>query len=780
MLMRPLRVAFVTWLIVCGVASGAMASPGATSLPAPTEIRGTVRDGSGAVVPGATVTATNVKTGASRSVATDDLGTYVVPVGAGDYTVQTSVPGFRVNRATATVAEGQSATLDVVLEIAPFAESEVVTVTRAEQELSTVPNAVAIVEQEAIQFAQRKVSPADVLVGIPGVFTENRRNFSLSGGVRLTIRAPLPDLGMKGLQFVQDGIPLTVADGTTQPGNVDLGSAGRVEVMRGPSSVLYGNSAGGVVSVRTEFPTSGQLNVQPDLQWGSFGYQRMQVKAGGTVGKLSYVVNTSRMQTDGYRMHSAADVRQTNAVLRVAVSAATEIRGSFNFYDLPFGENSSTLTEADARNSPTSTRQQAIDQGWGESSTQGQGGVTIEHHFTNGRVLRATGWGVWRDVWNPIPGRIIDLGRTGGGFRSEFEGGTMVGAVPVTWTTGLDVSAQHDDRQEFTNAGVAPTGGRTQTGPLLLSQLEQVRSVAPFVQVGVLIRERWRFTTGIRYDRYHFEAKDRVLTDGDQSGQRIMAAVSPMVGVVHLTSDWLNLYANVATAYATPTTVQLSNRPTGEGGFNESLKPEDLLTVEGGARGQFQQARLRYEVTVFRSSLTNAFVGFQRADQQTYFENAGKSRRQGTEVLLEWSPIARVSTRFAYTHQDFKFVQFANQQGDYAGHAEPGAPPNQWFVSAGYDAPFGLRSSLKVRWVDRYAVNNANTSFNWAYHVVDLRFGLDRTWRGTGLRPFFGVDNLFNQRYNGSTSSNAVASRYYEPAPGRELFVGLTLGVGVR
>jgi iron complex outermembrane receptor protein len=356
----------------------------------------------------------------------------------------------------------------------------------------------------------------------------------------------------------------------------------------------------------------------------------------------------------------------------------------------------------------------------------------------------------------------------------------MLGSTPVTWTTGVDVSSQHDTRHEFTNAGVASPGARTQQGDPLLSQLERVQSVAPFAQVGVLLRSRWRLTTGLRYDHYRFEAVDRFLSDGNQSGRRTMAAVSPMAGVVHLTADWLNVYANVATAYSTPTTVQLSNRPTGEGGFNENLQPEDLRTIEAGARGHVERARLRYELTVYRTALTNALVSFQRADQQTYFENAGESRRKGAEVLLEWSPIAHVTTRLAYTHQDFRFVRFVSGQVDYAGNAEPGAPPNQWFVQGGYDAPFGVRSSIKLRWVDRYPVNNANTAFNWAYRVVDLRFGLDRAWNDVGIRPFVGIDNLFNERYNASTSSNAIGSRFYEPAPGREVFVGLTLGMGAR
>jgi len=48
------------------------------------------------------------------------------------------------------------------------------------------------------------------------------------------------------------------------------------------------------------------------------------------------------------------------------------------------------------------------------------------------------------------------------------------------------------------------------------------------------------------------------------------------------------------------------------------------------------------------------------------------------------------------------------------------------------------------------------------------------------VRPFVGIDNLFNERYNSSAITNAFGGRYYEPSPGREVYVGLTIGVGIR
>ncbi len=48
------------------------------------------------------------------------------------------------------------------------------------------------------------------------------------------------------------------------------------------------------------------------------------------------------------------------------------------------------------------------------------------------------------------------------------------------------------------------------------------------------------------------------------------------------------------------------------------------------------------------------------------------------------------------------------------------------------------------------------------------------------MRPFLGIDNLFDERYNSSIITNAFGRRYFEPSPDREFYVGLTIGTGVR
>ena len=747
-------------------------------------IAGTIRDGSGAVLPGVTVTATSADSGRSRSAISDSRGGYEVPrLAAGRYEVEAFLPGFRTDPATVTVASG-AASHDIVLGIAPLAET--VTVTRVDQELSAVPNAIAVVNRDTIEVGQRRASLDEALRGIPGLFVQNRRNYGLSGGIGLSIRAPEPRFGLRGLAIIQDGIPITTADGTTEPGNVDLGSVGRIDVIRGPSSVLYGNSAGGVINLETTFDTSRTLTIRPDIQFGSHGYNRQQVRVDAGNTGTQFMGSFSRFETDGFRQNGHAEITQANFVLRRELTADTDIRAVFNHYDSPFAESPSFLNREDASAEPMRgsdgecisgacmARGVAAARGWGEAAGQGQGGVTLEHRFSDTQRFRATGWGMWRNLDAVGAFRNIALGRNGFGFRSEYLGAAEAGAVTVDWAAGVDVATQSDDRMEFGQAG---DGSSTD---LQVSQTEDVVSSGPFAQIGISPHERVRFTGGVRWNYYNFTAGDRLLDNGDQSGERTMDAVSPSVGVTVAAAENVNLFANVATAFETPTTVELSNTPTGEGGFNQALDPEDLTSFEFGIRGLAEPARLRYEVVYYTSSITNAFVPQQRPDDEVYQVNAGETSRNGLEMLLEWVPDSTFSARFAYTYQDFVFDRFTLNGTDYAGYLEPGAPPHRVFAGLTYRSPLGVTAIGQVRWVDEYTLNNQNTAYNWAYTVVDLRFAFDGKGGDTDLRPFIGIDNLFGERYNSSTITNAFGGRYYEPSPGREVYVGMSVGFGVR
>jgi iron complex outermembrane receptor protein len=84
-------------------------------------------------------------------------------------------------------------------------------------------------------------------------------------------------------------------------------------------------------------------------------------------------------------------------------------------------------------------------------------------------------------------------------------------------------------------------------------------------------------------------------------------------------------------------------------------------------------------------------------------------------------------------------------------------------------------AEAEAEFTSSYFADDANTmaARNDGATVVNLRVRSTREFGRTGLAPFAAINNVTNRRYNGSVVINAAGARYFEPAPGRNFFVGL-------
>ena len=127
-----------------------------------------------------------------------------------------------------------------------------VTATRAEVRRFEAPAAIDAVDAATIRVAGPQVNLSESLVRIPGLTVLNRQNFSQD--LQLSVRGfgSRSTFGIRGVRLIIDGIPATMPDGHGQASSVSLAMAERIEVLRGPLALLYGNAAGGVVQVFSE------------------------------------------------------------------------------------------------------------------------------------------------------------------------------------------------------------------------------------------------------------------------------------------------------------------------------------------------------------------------------------------------------------------------------------------------------------------------------------------------------------------------------------------------
>ncbi len=157
----------------------------------------------------------------------------------------------------------------------------IVTATRSETSLYRVPRAVDVLNNRRYRQGTKSISLDEALAAVPGVFVNNRYN--IAQGDRITIRGigSRAQFGVRGIKLFLDDIPLTMSDGQAQLNNVDLGSVGEIEILRGPSSSLYGNASGGVISLKTESNQNAAFQVEPSVITGAYGYRKWQGKVQG-------------------------------------------------------------------------------------------------------------------------------------------------------------------------------------------------------------------------------------------------------------------------------------------------------------------------------------------------------------------------------------------------------------------------------------------------------------------------------------------------------------------
>ncbi len=120
-------------------------------------------------------------------------------------------------------------------------EQIVVTATRVESAVRDVARSVSVVHKDRIQDATQQLGLDEVLNGIPGLYMQNRYNFSQDLRVAIRGFGLRSSFGIRGIKIFVDDIPETLPDGQAQVDSIDLGSAERIEVLRGPASSLYGS-----------------------------------------------------------------------------------------------------------------------------------------------------------------------------------------------------------------------------------------------------------------------------------------------------------------------------------------------------------------------------------------------------------------------------------------------------------------------------------------------------------------------------------------------------------
>lgn len=665
-----------------------------------------------------------------------------------------------------------------------------VDVTRGEATLDRLPWAVGTQRVEQIRRGQATIGIDEALANIPGVVVANRYNYALDQRVSIRGAGSRANFGLRGVKVLLDGIPQSLPDGQSQLTNVDMAAIAKVEVLRGSASSLYGNGSGGVIAFTTDLSAPSPLGLTLRQTSGSFGLSKTQARVSGRAGSTLGMLSVSRTSTDGFRQYSAARTEQLLAAMDQALGATHTLQVRAGAAETPKALNPGALTLAEYNANRDSAALANVNRGASREVSQRYLSLRLRG-VTDAGEWSAALYGQRRFVDNalavPPPGAPTAATSPRGTFSTldRRVTGLRVDATrrmseTAKLSTGVDYQRSFDVRRNQ-----AATGGRP-TAPsdtLLLDQNEIVQSVGPFVQLQWEPSSRWTTSIGARWDRLKFSVDDNFLSDGsDNTGSRLMTAATGHVGVVYRVSDALVPYANISTAFETPTTTELQVRPDGTGGFNPELGPQRLRTVEVGARGSVLK-RITYELALFQVDASDAIVQYLETSGRAFFRNAGQTRSRGAELGVSARVARWLDLQAAWTLADYRFDDYilpltSTTADTLDGNRLAGVPERA--LRLGARANFG---ALNVD-VDHSVQGdifgddrNLVPVKGWGDGQLNVRASYTARWGGMRAEPFVSVQNALNASYVGAVTLNGAFARVLEPAPLRNWYVGLELGV---
>lgn len=650
----------------------------------------------------------------------------------------------------------------------PVLDPVMVTAARIPSEANRVPAAVTAVEAEEFRRGRPALKLDEALERVPGVFVQNGNNFAQDLRISMRGFGARSAFGIRGIQVYMDGLPQTLADGQTALDAIDPDAVERLEVLRGPVSSLYGNASGGVISITTrEGPAAPEIAQRTVI--GEDGLLKNVLQGGGQAGRLNGFASLAGLQVNGYRAHSEAESTTFNTKLRLDVDDASDVTMVFNAVNIPEARDPGGLTREQAQSDPT--RAAALSRLYDarESIEDRRLGLVYRRETAAGHELEAAGFFGRRELDNAVPFRYIDLSRDVIGGRIQYAlGGTLLDRSHRA-AAGIELQRQSDDRRNLNN--IDGRAGET----VLLAQDETVTATGLYLQEQIDLMPRWSVLLGGRYDHVRFEVDDRLRADGDDSGAKAFDQFTGRLGLMFALHPHVRLYGTVAQSFETPTGTEIVNRPEGGAGINPRIEPQTAVNYEIGARIEMRD-NFSLEAALFRIDLSDELIAFRDATDRVFYRNAGESRRTGAELGLTRRFLDHWQVRLAYAYLKAQFEEYAKQGTDLGGNRVPGLPEHWGFFELRYTHASGVYAAGSAAYTDDFHADDENTVRNHAATVVDMRLGWEKRWRHWRIEPFMGVRNLLDEAYNSNVRINAAGGRYFEPAPGRNVYGGLGIG----
>ena len=566
------------------------------------------------------------------------------------------------------------------------------------------------------------------------------------GGARITIRGYYPSTGGNspnsnglGYQTFLNNIPITDATGTTVLDDIDFSTLSNVEVIKGPTSSLYGGYIGGTVLMTTTKPSALGTTVSQQIEGGSYDLLRStttldHADADGSDFSLAY----AHQGFDSFRPHSESDKEYWHGSGDFHVGSNQFVTGYIS-YNRSFENLAGEIDSSDfyGRRPVSDGNYLANNSAINLSSVVA--GITdtysIDDHFSNQTTLFGSG----RSSHQPFAHGFTDANQFNLGARTAFNYNTQVGIVGLHGTVGGMIQ-----RSNVTSNGVfiipAPPY------PERPSDMENYAvNGYLFTEWTVTLPSQVAVTVGGSLNKNTFAIhnllKNGQVFDTTSTLTKSFGTVfTPRIAVSKGLGDQLAIFGDISAGYTPPL---LTDAVANNGTVNTAIKPERAVQYELGAHTALLDKRLTGELTFYDLENTDKLIS-ETSNSVTFTTNAGKQRNRGVEASLSYLALDALRPWVSYTYTDARYIDFQTFDGNQVARV----PKN--FLAAGLDAhtALGLYANGTFQHTDKVPVTFDNSTWVHGYDILGAKVGYKATMLDRfKIDAFVGGNNLTSETY---------------------------------
>ena len=610
---------------------------------------------------------------------------------------------------------------------------------------------------------------------------------------QMSIRQPMTTKSL--FLYLEDGIPVRTTGLFNHNAllEMNMASVKNIEVIKGPSSSLYGSEAiGGVVNFITAAPTSVPV-LKLSAQGNTIGYKRADLQSSFSQNKWGFALS-------GYYADKRNSFMEFSDFHKAILTARIDYRFSnkttlsnsatwLHYYsDMPSGVDSTMFATRTFVNPQTFTYRRVdairyhstLSHTWNDNSKSTASVIYRDNSIGQNPNYRIKDDykkinAQWSGKKELAHGEINESSFNSYSFiaqhkqnlswkKANIVGGVSLDLSPSTYNAGYIKIKKDTVTKKYV--------GYQKTDSTLTNYATKINNYAAFANFEFTPVQKLRIVASLRYDLFHYDFDNHLKPSafsGSPDTTNRFSKISPKLGFTYNISSKTGLYANYSQGFVPP---QVTEMYTGVKVPN--IRPSVFYNYELGGWIEIVKNKLSIDASVYHLDGTNEIISVKLDDGTTENRNAGKTSHKGIEFGLNANPLKDVTLRFSGAYSEHRFINFVEKGSNYNGNEMNNAP--RWIHNAEiwYRPSFvkGLRLGAECQKVGSYYMDPKNTVKYQGYDVLNVRAG----YQYNGFEVWVNVMNTSDNYY--SYISTKSSSYSYQLAEPRNFILGVSYDLG--